>query len=90
MATDITEHIIAVLHDDNWEADLKSLAAEKPLQDVAGWIQLAQDIKRGKYVIRKPSGQLNCRIQVLLVDAGLITDQDFVDHLQGIQRFDPA
>jgi hypothetical protein len=84
---DIAEHIIVVLHDDNWEADLKSLATEKPLQE---WIQLAQDIKRGKYVIRKPSGQLNARIQVLLVDAGLITDQDFVESLQGIERFDAA
>jgi hypothetical protein len=87
MTTDITEHIIVVLHDDNWEADLKSLATEKPLQE---WIQLAQDIKRGKYVIRKPSSQLNARIQVLLVDAGLITDQAFVESLQGIERFDAA
>ena len=58
--TDITEHIIVVLHEDNWETDLKSLATEKPLQE---WIQLAH---------------------------GLITDQGFVDHLQGVERFDPA
>jgi hypothetical protein len=30
---EITRLIIVVLHEDNWETDLKSLATEKPLQE---------------------------------------------------------
>lgn len=75
MTTDITEHIIVVLHGDNWEADLKSLATENPLQD---WLQLARDIKREKYVIREESWLLRTRIQILLVDAGRITNEAYI------------
>jgi hypothetical protein len=67
--------IIAWLEGDDWEANLKDLAATDPLQD---WLQLARDIKAGKFQITRESWLLRTRIQILLVDAGRITDEAYI------------
>ncbi len=67
--------IIAALESDEWEANLKGLAATDPLQD---WLQLARDIKAGRFQITAENWLLRTRIQILLVDAGRITDEAYV------------
>jgi hypothetical protein len=67
--------IIAGLESGDWKADLKGLAATDPLQD---WLQLARDIKAGRFQITRESWLLRTRIQILLVDAGRISDEAYV------------
>jgi hypothetical protein len=74
-------NVLILLGTDSWEDSLKLTGNAHELS-LAQWIELARDIKGGKYPTAGEGWLLCTKIQILLVNAGLISDQAFVDALQ--------
>lgn len=71
-----------MLREDVLISMLESNAALVDDATLADWIELAKRLKRDSSKTTKPWWSMKARIQVLVTEAGLISNQDFIEQTE--------